>query len=97
MIKDKIINFLAGVKLFFKGATDFKSKSTAIIRKEAMDAMDNFMLICFAEELGIPLSISYYTLELLPYLAKDLEKWEIRMMERKSIWEEKWVDYDFDS
>lgn len=97
MIKDKIINFMIGVKLFFKGATDFRGKSTAIIRKEAMDAMDNFMLICFAEELGIPLAISYYTLELLPYLAEDMEKWEMRMMGRKSVWEEKWGDYDFDA
>lgn len=87
---------MENIKLFFKGATDYKGKSTAMLEKEANDEMDNFILICFADNLGIPLPISYYTLELLPYLAEDIERWSGRMMDRKNIWMEKWGDYDMD-
>lgn len=91
-----IKNFLNDMRLFFKGATDFRRKSTAILEKEANDEMDNFILLCFSDNLGIPLPISYYTLELLPYLEEDLERWSVRMMDRKSIWLEKFGDYDMD-
>ncbi|MFD3158503.1 hypothetical protein ACFIJ5_16880 [Haloimpatiens sp. FM7330] len=97
MSEDKLKKFLEGLKLFFKGATDFNRKSRAILQKEASEEMDNFMLICFAEILGLPIPTSYYTLELLPYLAEDMERWQRRMMDRKSIWGEKWGDYDLDA
>jgi len=91
------IGFFQFMKEFFGAATDFHRKSRSMLDKEAMDQMDNFMLICFADNLGIPIPTSYYTLELLPYLAEDLEKWQRRMMRRKSIWQEKWGDWDLDA
>ncbi|TCO68867.1 hypothetical protein [Marinisporobacter balticus] len=97
MPNDKLEKFLEWMRLFFQGATDFGRKSRNILEKEYSDEMDNFMLICFADTLGIPLPISYYTLELLPYLAEDMEMWEKRMLNRKSIWGEKWGEYDLDA
>ncbi|NLB84363.1 MAG: hypothetical protein GX791_09000, partial [Synergistaceae bacterium] len=46
--------------------------------------------------LGIPNPISYYMLELLPYMADDLVPWERRMQNRKFIIAEKAAQYDFD-
>ena len=97
MVKDKIKDFLGDLKLFFQGATDFNRKSKAILEKEARDEMDNFILLCFADTLGLPFPTSYYALELLPYIAEDLESWQRRIMDRKSIWGEKWGDYDLDA
>ena len=90
----KILAFLGDVKLFLQAFFDVKYKATSIIKKEADDEIDNFMLLCFADLIGLPSPTTYYTLELLPYLAGDLENWEIRIMGRKSIFEEKGGSYD---
>lgn len=86
--KEDILNVL-------KGAFDFKTKSTSFLKKEAYDAHDNFLLLCFGDLLGLPLPTSYYTIELLPYLAESLETWERRMIRRNEIWQEKWAEFDF--
>ncbi|WP_207646427.1 hypothetical protein [Acidaminobacter hydrogenoformans] len=80
-------------KLLLAGTFDFKDNATKRIKKEAMDEMDNFMLLCYGDLLGIPLPTTYYTLELLPYLAEDLEGWERRIMARKSIYGDRWGDF----
>lgn len=97
MDKKKFKELIENFKLFFKGASDFNRKSRAILEKEAHDEMDNFILLCFADMLGLPIPTTYYTLEILPYIAEDLEHWQRRMMDRKSIWGEKWGDYDLDA
>jgi len=44
---------------------------------------DLFMLLVFAEALGVPNPASYYTLELLPVLYERFHEWHRRMgMER---------------
>jgi hypothetical protein len=93
--KGKFEQFKEDFLLFLKGAFDFKDKSTAFLKKEAYDAQDNFILLCFGDLLGLPLPTSYYTLELLPYLAEDLETWERRMIKRNEIWQEKWAEFNF--
>jgi hypothetical protein len=64
---------IENLKLFIKSTFDFKENSMYHIKKEAYDEMDNFMLLCFGDLLGIPVPTSYYMLEILPYLAEDLE------------------------
>jgi len=91
-----ITEFLSDLKLFFHGAFDLKNKSTAIIKKEAEDELDNFLLLCFSDLLGIPNPISYYTLEVLPYVAEELDDWELRILGRKSVLAEKAAAYDAD-
>lgn len=97
MSEDKLKTIIENFKLFFQGASDFNRKSRAILDKEARDEMDNFILLCFADTLGLPIPTTYYALELLPYIAEDLESWQKRIMDRKSIWQEKWGDWDVDA
>ncbi|MFA9399305.1 MAG: hypothetical protein ACERKV_13705 [Clostridiaceae bacterium] len=92
-----IKDFFRDFKMFFEGASDFNRKSSSILKKEAHNEMDNFILLCFGDQLGIPLPTSYYALEILPYIADDLEGWSRRMMDRKSIWGERWGDFDLDA
>lgn len=73
----------------------FLEKRSSAIRKEAWDANDNVMLLLFGDYLGLPNPISYYTLELLPYLADDLLPWQRRIMNRQSVVAEKAAQYDF--
>jgi len=68
----------------------------AVVRKEAYDEYDNLLLLLYSDFLGIPNPISYYMLELLPYLADEMEPWERRIQNRKFIAPEKAAQYDFD-
>lgn len=95
--KYTIKKFMEDFKLFLGGATDFNRKSSALLEKEAHNEMDNFILLCFGDLLGLPIPTSYYTLEILPYIAEDLEHWQKRMLDRKSIWGERWGDFDLDA
>lgn len=96
IMKNKFLGALDNLRLFFKGALDFKGQSRSIIRDEANEEMDDFLLICFGEMLGLPIPVSYYTLELLPYMEEELTGWEDRMMKKKSIWEEKGARMNYD-
>lgn len=80
--------------LFHRGA--FTDRNMAVVRKEAYDLNDNLMLLLFGDFLGIPNPASYYMLELLPYVADDLEAWERRMQNRKMILADKVAQFDFD-
>lgn len=40
---------------------------------------DLFMLLVFAEALGVPNPASYYTLELLPVVSERFHEWHTRM------------------
>ncbi len=64
-----------------------------LIEKEAEDTDDAFMFACFADAFGIPSPVSYYTVELLPYLADDFEGWERRMWDRGTLLERKGEQY----
>ncbi len=63
------------------------------IEKEAEDVEDVFLFACFADAFGIPSPVSYYTVELLPYLAEEFEQWERRMWDRESLLERKGQQY----
>ena len=63
------------------------------IQKEAEDIEDVFLFACFADAFGIPSPVSYYTVELLPYLAEEFESWERRMWDRGSLIERKGQQY----
>lgn len=63
------------------------------IQMEAEDLEDVFLFVCFADAFGIPSPISYYTVELLPYLGDEFEQWERRMWDRQSLLERKGRQY----
>lgn len=90
--KEKIISFFNDLKLFLQTVFNMKDKATAMIKKEAADETDSFMLLCFADLIGLPSPTTYYSLELLPYLAGDLQSWETRILGRKSIIDDKGVE-----
>lgn len=91
-----IKKILTNFGLFFKGATDFKGNAFELLKTDAASEMDNFILICYSDLLGIPLPINYYTLELLPYLVDEIQDWDKRMDGRKSVWQERWANYNMD-
>ncbi len=93
MEQQRLSKFKEDIKLFFKAAFDMNEQSSNRLRKEAMDELDNFMLLCYGDLLGLPIPTSYYTLELLPYIAEDLEGWERRTLNRKSIVNDRWGDF----
>ncbi|PSQ00793.1 hypothetical protein BRC94_05120 [Halobacteriales archaeon QS_5_70_17] len=66
-----------------------------LIEKEAEDQEDAFLLACFPDAFGIPSPVSYYTAELLPYLAEEFDQWERRMWDRGSVLERKGQQYHF--
>jgi hypothetical protein len=51
--KDKLNKIRENIKLFLKSAFDMEDRSSALIKKEAMDELDNFMLLCYADLLPI--------------------------------------------
>jgi hypothetical protein len=65
------------------------------IEQEAEDTEDAFLLACFPDAFGIPSPVSYYTAELLPFLAEEFEQWERRMWDRGSVLERKGSQYHF--
>lgn len=90
------MSFLENIKLFFQGAFDMKGHSISHIENEAEESMDQFILLCFSDLLGIEMPTTYYALELLPYLEDDLEGWLKRMDGKKSVWEARGAGLDFD-
>lgn len=90
----KIRKFFEFLYLFHQGT--FVDRQMAVVRKEAFDLNDNLMLLLFGDFLGIPNPMSYYMLELLPYVADELVPWERRIQNRKFIIAEKAAQYDFD-
>lgn len=93
MDQEKLDKIKENIKLFLQGAFDMHGKSTERLRKEALDELDNFMLLCYGDLLGLPIPTAYYTLEILPYIAEDLEGWERRILNRKSIVNDRWGDF----
>ena len=65
------------------------------IEKEAEDAEDALYFALFADAFGIPSPVSYYAVELLPYMADDFEQFERRMWDRESMIERKGQQYHF--
>ena len=97
---DKILTFIKNLiknfSLFFEGALDLKQNLTSHIEIEINNTEDEFLILCFGDLLGIDLPTSYYALELLPYLETSLTDWQKRMLDSKSIWEQKGGDLDVD-
>ena len=72
-IKDKI-------KAFFDGLDEFyHAPYRQTLSRAYRDEQDLFMLIVFAESLGVPNSMTYYTMELQPLLMEEFHEWHLRM------------------
>lgn len=71
----KLLEIGGKLKKFFSSSLDYGH----LVRVEAYDRMDAFLLLCFSDALGIPNPHSYYMSELLPYIGEDLSRWARRM------------------
>ena len=69
--------------------------ATENIEKAAEDSEDALFFGLFADAFGIPSPVSYYAVELLPYIAEDFEKFERRMWDRESMIERAGSQYHF--
>jgi hypothetical protein len=57
-----------------------------VVARARRDEEDLFMLLVFAELMGVPNPVSYYTLELQPLLIERFHEWHRRMgMERSPL------------
>jgi hypothetical protein len=57
-----------------------------VVARARRDEEDLFMLLVFAELMGVPNPASYYTLELQPLLIERFHEWHRRMgMERSPL------------
>lgn len=77
------MKFLKSLKLFFKGV--LVDSSTDKLEAKAKSLNDNLLTVVLSERLGMPNPMYYYMVEILPYIAEDLEGWNRRMADRKSV------------
>ena len=61
------------LKLFLKGALEASAFDKLESRAKSLD--EDLVTVVMCELLGIPNPVFYYTVELLPYLGKELESW----------------------
>ncbi len=90
---DVFKKFLVAVKEFSYGF--FIESAVDLLEKEAYEQQDLYTLLLFSDLLGIPNPVSYYTLELLPYIAEDMEDWETRMLRKEEVLAEKFGKHEF--
>jgi hypothetical protein len=95
-IKAFITSFIKNFGMFFEGALDLRQNLTSKLETELDDTKDEFLILCFGDLLGIDIPTSYYALEILPYLEDELGDWQKRMLDSKSVWEQKGGDLDVD-
>jgi hypothetical protein len=74
----KVKAFLEGLDEFYHAP--YRRTLTAAYR----DENDVFMLMVFAEQLGVPNPVSFYTMELLPFMLEEFHEWHVRMGMEKS-------------
>jgi hypothetical protein len=74
----KIKAFLEGLDEFYHAP--YRRTLTTAYR----DENDVFMLMIFAEQLGVPNPVSFYTMELLPFMLEEFHEWHLRMGMEKS-------------
>ncbi len=89
----KLKEFLKSLKEFLYGF--FIESAVDLLEKEVYEQEDLYTLLLFSDLLGIPNPVSYYTLELLPYIAEDMENWEIRILRKEEVLAERFGKHDF--
>ncbi len=77
----------SGIKAFSTALREFyEAPYRRTLTRAYRDENDLFMLMVFAESLGVPNPMTWYTLELQPLLMEDFHAWHQRMgMERSPL------------
>jgi hypothetical protein len=73
-------SFAALLREFYEG------RHRGALARDRRDEEDLFMLLVFAELMGVENPAAYYTLELLPLMYERFHEWHVRMgMERSPL------------
>jgi hypothetical protein len=76
--------WLSQARFFLEEA--YSARYRGAIARARRDEDDLFMLLVFAEMMGLPNPAAYYTLELQPLLLERFHQWHVRMgMERSPL------------
>lgn len=78
-------SFFQKVKLFFYGAFLFELEMHLRKTKSAYEKI--FMLLLYADMLGVPVISNYYSFRLLPYILNQLEPWKKEILKEFDILE----------
>lgn len=80
-----ILRWREKLKAFSDGLNEFyHAPYRRTLARAERDEGDWFMLMVYAETLGIPNPMTYYTLELQPLLMEDFHEWHQRIGMEKS-------------
>jgi hypothetical protein len=79
-------SFLQKFKMFLYGAFLFELEMH--LRKVKDTYEKSFMLILYADMLGIPILTNYYSFRILPYVINNLEPWKKGISKEFDILEE---------
>lgn len=72
-------------KAFLEGLDEFyHAPYRRTLTRAYKDENDLFMLLVFAQNLGVPNPVAFYTMELLPFLLEEFHDWHQRMGMDKS-------------
>lgn len=78
-------NFRKKFDDILKGLDEFyHAPYRRMLSREHRDENDFFMLMVFASSLGVQNPVSFYTMELVPFLLEDFHEWHKRMGMEKS-------------
>ncbi|MDO5045262.1 cory-CC-star protein [Campylobacter sp.] len=68
------------IKAFFEGLSEYyNAPYRSALTKSYQEENDFFMLMVFAESLGIENPTTFYTMEILPFLLEEFHSWHRRM------------------
>lgn len=74
------MNWQARLKAISAGLHEFyHAPYRQTLTRAHRDEQDLFMLLMFAESLGVPNPMTWYTLELQPLLMEEFHEWHTRM------------------
>jgi len=71
------------VREFLYGMFGYEHAQQALEIRASMDSL--FMLMVFGDMIGVPVMPPYYSLRLLPYVARGLEGWKRRTLRERQF------------
>jgi hypothetical protein len=71
------------IREFLYGMFGYEHAQQALEIRASMDSL--FMLMVFGDMIGVPVMPPYYSLSLLPYVARGLEGWKRRTLRERQF------------
>ena len=71
------------IREFLYGMFGYEHAQQALEIRASMDSL--FMIMVFGDMIGVPVMPPYYSLRLLPYVARSLEGWKRRTLRERQF------------